>query len=283
MRGRRIERRCSSARAWLGCALLAAVGCSDPATSSGRGNGQGSEGVIVANQGECKPDNLTANCTCGEAMPIPGSQTCRGGNWTACDCLAVAQQADAGAAGSPATLDAAIDPATSSDPAANRSANRFAWQSTPSALGSCKDGHYIGNFMGTYRSSVVFGFPVTVAGEPGADGAPGLEFWLEKTPGSGEVFSVNGGKLRGTANGEYPFTGDLTGTLDCATKKYVGKIENGQYMVGAAMYSFIGDVTADYDKVQNVFINGKWILTEPATGNPFIGGELDWTADWSAM
>jgi hypothetical protein len=45
----------------------------------------------------------------------------------------------------------------------------------------------------------------------------------------------------------------------------------------------VGDVTADYDKVQNTFITGKWILTEPATGNPAIGGELVWTAKWSAM
>jgi hypothetical protein len=240
---------------------------------------------MVVNDGACSPDNLTATCTCGDTTPIVGRQTCRGGQWDACECVTPEQSS----AGMVSTAEDGGGVAGSgpigvvADPPGNGSANRFEWSRTQYELGACKAGHYIGHFSGSYRSTVVFGFPVDVSDEAGADGAPGLEFWLEKTPGSGEIFSVNGGKLRGTANGEFPFTGDLTGTLDCETKKYVGRIENGQYMVAGVPYAFVGDVTADYDKIQNAFINGMWILTEPATGNPFVGGELEWSAEWSAM
>lgn len=265
----------------VACGLLAAAGCSDAPAQTGQA---ANNGPVIRNDGECGTQNLTASCTCPDKGNIPGRQICLFSVWSACDCIEAALQA--GGAGVTSTdTDAAVGGGTAvaSDPAGNSSATRFEWSRTPFALGSCKAGHYVGDFMGEYRSSVVFGFPVMVSGEPGADGAPGLEFWLEKTPGSGEIFSVNGGKLRGTANGEYPFTGDLTGTLDCATKKYVGRIENGVYLVGGLMYTFEGDVTADYDKLQNLFIGGKWLLVEPATGNPFIGGELDWSAAWSAM
>jgi hypothetical protein len=258
--------------------LLAACGGE---ASSGDRTG---EMDVVVNEGSCALDNLTATCTCPDQAGIPGRQTCLSGAWTACECDAVSGSAGVGSAGSGvAQGDGGMiePPATTlpNDPPGNQSANRFEWKQTAFELGSCKAGHYIGMFEGDYRSPAAWTFPVSVSGEAGADGAPGLEFWLEKTPGSGEIFSVNGGKMRGTANGQFPFTADLTGTLDCATKKYVGRIENGQYMVFGVTYLFEGDVTADYDKVQNKFIAGKWLLVEPA--NAFAGGELDWEATWS--
>ena len=260
--------------------LLAACG-GDSGDKTRITGGTAGTGPVVTNDGECKPDNLTASCTCADQGNIPGRQVCLGGTWSACECVAAA----GGTAGTgSSTSDGGAPPpqGTLNDPPGNSSANRFVWKRTPFDIGSCKAGHYVGTFMGFYGSPIIFGapFPVTATDTPAG---PGLEFTLEKIPGSGELFAIKGGKMRGNATGVADFTADLTGTLDCATKKYVGTIDNGEYVVlGNAMakYNFVGTMTADYDKIQHSFINGLWKCTEPPSTTIPPGGDGQWTTTW---
>ncbi len=268
---------------------LGACSADAPARSGSDGNltttgSGGTSAPVQAVQGGCTPDNLTASCTCPTVNNAPGRQTCAGGQWGQCECLVPVSTAGSGSAAVDGGTPRAV--ATGADPAANSSANRFDWQRTPLALGSCKAGHYVGYFDGFYGSPAVFTLPVpvvavdTVAADGGAT-QPGLEFWLTKVPGSGELFAINGGKMRGTADGLYPFDADLKGTLDCGTKKYNGTIENGVYDDGSGTkYQFIGVMTSDYDKIQNKFINGQWKCTEPTSIFPTAGGSGMWNATW---
>jgi hypothetical protein len=268
---------------YLASSLLAlsVLACGEDAAKSRMGAG---DDTIIVNDGSCELENLTATCTCADQNNISGRQTCIGKMWTACECVA----SDMGSAGTTATnVDAG--PGTGggqgvlNDPPGNSSANRFAWKQTPFELGSCKAGHYVGTFEGFYGSPVIFGAPFPVVATDSADGSPGLEFTLEKMPGSGEIFAIKGGKMRGTASGIAAFTADLTGTLDCATKKYVGTIENGEYEVGVGgpRYKFVGTMTADYDKIQHKFIAGKWKCTEPPSTTIPPGGDGSWTTTFT--
>jgi hypothetical protein len=262
------------------CMLLAACG------GGGSGNRSSNGGPVLTIDGACKTEYLTAKCTCADQNNIPGVQTCTGGMWSSCVCVAPAASGagigggvgDAGVVAQPDGGQGVI-----ADPPGNSSATRFAWKRTPFDIGICKAGHYVGTFMGFYGSPAAFGAPVPVAATDGADGTPGLEFTLEKMPGSGEIFAIKGGKMRGTADGLFPFTADLTGTLDCETKKYVGTIENGVYTVFGTDYHFVGTMTADYDKIQNEFINGIWHCTEPPNTTVPPGGDGQWNTKWKAM
>ena len=262
----------------LSLALLTACSASSASKSRGAGNDP-----VVTIEGSCKTEYLTSACTCADQNNIPGVQTCTSGKWSPCTC--VAQASGGSGMGGGGTGAMAVDGGQGivSDPLGNSSANRFAWKRTPFDIGSCKAGHYVGTFQGFYGSPVIFGAPFPVVATDGADGSPGLEFWLEKVPGSGEIFAIKGGKMRGAASGVATFTADLTGMLDCATKKYVGTIDNGNYIVlGNAMasYNFIGTMTADYDKIQNEFITGLWRCTEPPSTTIPPGGDGQWSAKW---
>jgi hypothetical protein len=65
----------------------------------------------------------------------------------------------------------------------------------------------------------------------------------------------------------------------------VGTIENGEYEVGMGgpRYKFVGEMTADYDKIQNKFINGKWKCTEPPSTTIPPGGDGQWETTWQPM
>ncbi len=169
--------------------------------------------------------------------------------------------------------------------------------------GDCKAGHYLGEFMGTYRSAAwgngedVNALMVASIDDPIAM-TVGLEFWLEATgvecaPGEEFCggFTINGGKMRGNANAfglAVPFEIDLTGDLDCRTGEFRGQLTNGSYVVfGIATYTFAGDITANYDSPTSSFVNGMWDVQEdPVMGAPWpaganIGGEGTWSAHWA--
>jgi hypothetical protein len=169
--------------------------------------------------------------------------------------------------------------------------------------GECKAGHYIGEFMGTYRSAAwgngedVNALMVASIDDPIAM-TVGLEFWLEESGVEcqpGEEFcggyTINGGKMRGNANAfglAVPFDIDLTGDLDCNTGEFRGQLSNGSYLVfGYAKYTFAGTIIADYDSANSSFVNGEWDVMEDAMPNqPWppganIGGEGTWSAHWA--
>jgi hypothetical protein len=78
------------------------------------------------------------------------------------------------------------------------------------------------------------------------------------------------GHLMGLAQGQYPYTADLLGTLDCNTLKLeMGQIQNGKVTVTTLTFPFAGPIAADYDPISTSFINGTWNVKQtngPSTG-----------------
>lgn len=155
----------------------------------------------------------------------------------------------------------------------------FDWPESTSQ-GTCKAGHYSGSFAGLYASSwTVVGAPIPVAGN--------LSLTLEASP-DGEFFEISGGSLCGLADGLFPFSADISGTLDCKTGKLVdSKLENGGYWFGIAVGppagTFDGPLPGTYDKLSHSF-TGMWKVYEPDSSNPATpyGGNGDWNASLGA-
>jgi hypothetical protein len=165
------------------------------------------------------------------------------------------------------------------DPEANRSAVRFDWERTVPTEGSCEAGHYEGTFTGWYGPSIIVVADLKVIPVFPIDlpDSPGLAFDLTRE-GSGEIFTVSNGKMNGNALGAFPFTADIVGKLDCATRKFDAKLVNGSYFIGPLEYRFEGPITADYDKQTHTLVNGLWEVMEPEW--PGAGGAGDWTVTW---
>jgi len=233
----------------------------------------------------CAPEHLTQACSCDDRR---GRQSCMGGGWSACECKAAPSGAGkagaaAGAAGAGAAGGAPLAGTPSSgpaaDPAANRSAVRFDWERTTPTDGSCEAGHYEGTFTGWYGPSIIVVADLKVIPVFPIDlpDSPGLAFDLTRE-GSGEIFSVSNGKMNGNALGAFPFTADIVGKLDCATRKFDARLVNGSYFIGPLEYRFEGPITADYDKQTHTLVNGLWEVMEPDW--PGAGGAGDWTVTW---
>lgn len=219
----------------------------------------------------------TQLCKCDD---LSGSQYCTSdGKWSDCEC-----QLPAGGTvkGSPKTADP-----SSATPAGNlRTDITFDWQRTDPVQGSCEPGYYEGTFSGLYASQVTFvNAPIPVAAVS-IPGKPGLSFTLSKAPGSGEQLVIQDGVMDGLADGAFPFKGTLTGSLDCATRKF-DAILDGYYSLGVdgvGMFKFKGPLLADYDKVTHQVVNASWDVTEydPPPANFVVpaGGQGDWSATW---
>ncbi|HEX7479278.1 MAG TPA: hypothetical protein VF331_15840 [Polyangiales bacterium] len=183
-------------------------------------------------------------------------------------------------------MDAQSPTGTVGDPLANSSPVRFAWLRTTPTGGSCEAGHYVGKFDGTYNAAFGLGLPVAATDSTDlATGKvlPGLEFTLNKKPGS-EILAISGGKIRGTANGLFPFQIDLLGNLDCSTGKFTGTMDGYYEFPLTVKNPFLGTVTADYNKITHQFINGTWTLHEPQAdgGLPPIGPPPGGSGHWNA-
>jgi hypothetical protein len=147
----------------------------------------------------------------------------------------------------------------------------FDWPETPPGGGKCKAGHYVGDFNGTFvPSAVVFPLPIPVTGN--------VDLNLSESA-NGEFFDISDGKVSGLANGLFPYSADVQGTLNCITRKLEnGFLKNGKYNVGGVDYPFEGPVTADYDTLIFSFVNGTWNVKEP---NPTYGGNGTWNAKFT--
>jgi hypothetical protein len=160
---------------------------------------------------------------------------------------------------------------------------------------TCKAGKYEGAFAGSYSSSLVLGFPLTVTGN--------VDLTLNQEGGTmqtcsvhgefescADVFSLSNGTITGVANkagmigdaavGGYPYFCALTGTLDCAKKVLVdGWIqctycafdqltEGGTECDGIGIGGhFAGPLTANYDTNALAFVGGSWNGAEALAGN----------------
>ncbi len=144
-------------------------------------------------------------------------------------------------------------------------------------VGACESGRYTGSFSGLYSSGLTFvGTPIPAAGN--------LELTLAPSA-DGEFFTITGGTLCGLLNGDFPFSADISGTLDCTKLELVnGELSNGSYwlgiVIGPPAGTFNGPFVATYDKVKHSF-TGTWKVYEPGMANPepIYGGNGPWSAN----
>jgi hypothetical protein len=89
-----------------------------------------------------------------------------------------------------------------------------------------------------------------------------------------------GAKITGSDSHGGMITADLTGQLDCATRKLSGSMQNGIYKSGSVLnLAFSGALTADYDAqaTPRAFANGVMgPLMSPQL--PTVMGKCTWTA-----
>lgn len=152
----------------------------------------------------------------------------------------------------------------------------FEWAETLPGAGTCKAGHYVGDFAGDYFWNAAglpsFGpnFPIPIVGQ--------IDMHLAESQ-DGEFFEITNGRIAGMTNGYIPFTVDLVGRLNCTTGRLEGgQLLNGQYAFAAQTYFYEGVIDAAYDKLTGSFVNGTWSVTEPAI--PANGGRGGWRANW---
>jgi len=238
----------------LFCACLPACSAAGGPTPSGEPESIGTGGApFIASNG-------------GTPFQSPGGAPGSGG-------------APAGIAGAPAGAGGA-PPAGTPDPnqpfAGYDPTVTFDWPEA-TETGSCKAGHYTGSFSGMYASGLTFvGVPIPVAGN--------MDLTLAESA-DGEFFTISGGKLSGVADGLFPFSADVSGTLDCTKAALVdGKLSNGIYDLGVQGVqggTFEGPFPATYDKLTSSF-TGTWKVYEPkmTTPPPIYGGSGDWNTHW---
>jgi hypothetical protein len=153
----------------------------------------------------------------------------------------------------------------------------FSWPEGTKSIGSCKAGHYVGTFEGTYVSPATFvGVPVPVSGD--------LDLTLTQSA-KGEFFDIANGKMSGVADLVFPFSSGLVGTLNCTTAKLEGGfMTKGTYNALGTNYFYEGPLIGDYDKLTNAFVNGTWRVGEPTWAPPAppttFGGFGTWTVKW---
>lgn len=250
-----------------GMLLLGSVGCSAGAASAPEGQGGdttmfGAGGYLTSAGG--------APVALGGATAAPGgSGPGAGGTTTA------ASGGVPGAGGIPSAQGAGGGPAV---PFAGYDATiKFDWPESVPTAGSCKPGKYSGTFTGWYAADLIAGFPVPIAGN--------VDLTLLQSD-DGEFFKLADGKISGLVYGFIPFDSGLTGTLDCGTLKLVdGFMPKGKYNLFGTDYPYEGPLDADYDKLTNAFVNGKWIVGEPTyhRGDPStqFGGFGDWGVNYT--
>lgn len=239
-------------------ALFLVAGCGEDAGTISAGDAGSSAPPDGGTPNSCTAGQAQA-CTCpasGSAAAKSGSQACYQGNWLLCNCQATD-----------------VPPPVTTG-------------------GSCVAGRYEGSFRGDYRSGFAFGFGIPVEALD-FSGQPGLAFTLNENTGGacGEFcnYSISDGYVKGTANGVFPFEGVLTGTLDCNTRKFEGKLV-GCYALGVALGinvgHFEGPVKGTYDGNTHEFTIGSWDVLEANVATGFfgtVGGNGTWNAKYNAM
>lgn len=200
--------------------------------------------------GECAIVNETRLCCDGNGVQTCGDDFA----WSECDC--------ADEAGQTSDPDSILEGNQNTDIS-------FEWEETEPTMGSCEPGRYEGQFAGIYDDTPVTGIDLL--------GGPGIVFNLT-AEGNGEVYTINGGKFRGTAIVVFPFSATMTGSLDCATGKFEGNVVDGQYNEFGDIHHFEGVLKANYNRIDHAMVNGTWNLHEP--DNPGTTGKGTWKAKW---
>jgi hypothetical protein len=155
----------------------------------------------------------------------------------------------------------------------------FEWPETvPGAAGSCKPGHYVGEFM--CRLHIV-----DTTGEGAFDMAGTIDMQLEQTA-NGEILRIRDGRFESISAGAIPAWADIVGELECGTARFDARLENGRFSVALGLPipftegTFSGPMVANYDKAAFEMTNGEWNMIGELDGFP--GSCMDgwWFAKW---
>lgn len=252
--------------------VLWVVGCTnevdDPMGPSGLPGSSASGadlGGAGATQGastgsSCPGNNITQPCTCVEGgSTVAGRQTCNvSTGWGTCECAAVIIGTGTGTTG----------------PIGNKSSVAFSWQETMPGVGSCKPGHYFGDFTGFYNSTAM-GREDTTMSPVGIPLLGTVDFDLRQI-GNGEYFEIKDGAMIGQALFVFPFQGDIEGTINCAGTDPVieAALTNGIYNVFGTEYYFKGKAVGVYNKKETAFGMGAWAVTEPIDYKDIVRGDV---------
>jgi hypothetical protein len=143
----------------------------------------------------------------------------------------------------------------------------------PPTNADCLPGTYTGQFTCSVMALVVLKFPWSGS----------LSITLVAQQSGGGEFPVltiaPGAKITGTDSHGGMISADLTGQLDCATRKLTGSMQNGVYQGTNLKLAFTGALAADYDVQANprAFASGVMgPLKSPQL--PTVVGSCTWTA-----
>jgi hypothetical protein len=159
-------------------------------------------------------------------------------------------------------------------------ASPLAYDASVSSSGACVTGLYTGNFEGEAGFFIAVG---AVSGFDLFEEAPPLQITLATPEGASELGAVVGdGKMRGTADGLFPFEATIKGMLDCTTKQFKATLMGSvQLVLDGVLNHFTGTMTATYDSQSQTFTNGTWTVTgSEADGGTDFG--LTGTGTWMA-
>lgn len=157
----------------------------------------------------------------------------------------------------------------------------FDWPETdPTAkdAGNCKPGHYVGEFSCRL-------YIITTEGDGAFDLSGTVELTLEQTA-NGELLRIRDGHYASTSAAVIPATADIQGELNCATSRFMGRLENGLFSVALGLDvpftqgTFSGPLQADYDKTSAAMIQGTWSMTGELDGFPGSCPDGMWSASW---
>ncbi len=157
--------------------------------------------------------------------------------------------------------------------------------------GTCQAGLYSGTFSCLFYSGLEAGIgPVPDSGGVGPINGT-LSFTLTQNISStGELTQTDtaSGTFLAATGGFISADADLSGTLDCASGKFVGQLLNGAYglsFTGGAPApdpnnKFQGPFDSDYNGKTSAFVNGRWSMQ--IQGNGYYGACAGpWTATYA--
>jgi len=174
---------------------------------------------------------------------------------------------DAGAAVD-AGADAGAAPGSDAGAADGGSAPDAATYSDAGPASECVPGTYKGAFSGQVNF-----LPIAFGGLLGVDITGTISISIE-ADAKGALLTAKNGTVEGTDQDGNPVRAQVTGTLDCATKKLQnGKLVNGTYVRTGTTVSFSGTVTADYSP-NPPSATGTW----KTSGGLLEGGNGVWSA-----
>jgi hypothetical protein len=186
----------------------------------------------------------------------------------------------------PSTAPAAVPPSAApnqapirfSEPPPERTGVAFEWKETdPSSAGTCKPGHYVGEYMCRL-------YIITMDGDGAFDVSGSVDMQLEQSS-QGEFLRVQNGTFTSATLAAIPLEANIVGELDCSASKFEGRLENGTFSVALGLPvpftqgTFSGPLTGSYAASTST-MSGTWNMTGELDGFPGSCMNGSWSAKW---